>query len=47
VQSQQLLPQGKIFQQEGLSGTENTDQPAERMTQQHGMAEILVEMSSG
>jgi hypothetical protein len=39
VQSQQLLPQGEVLQDEALSGSQRSGQPAEEVPKQHSHVE--------
>src|SRR5664280_1216500 len=46
IESQRLLAQGEVFQENVMSGTTNTDQPAGRMTQQREHAGIIAVLSA-
>ena len=45
MKSEQLLTQGKIFEDEILAGTQRTDNPAEEVPEPHAHAKNLIESS--
>ena len=46
MQSQQLLAESEIFEDEVLSGTESTDNPSEEMSEQRDHGQDLIETPS-